>query len=513
MATITYPLDLEGNSPANKITRELQVLIPQNDTPYRFFIPTHAPFYLNNLEIWGKDEVGTDYKLKEGIDYHPTMRFIGATRSTGLYVFAGITIINIKANGPFYVTYQCLGDKYSADRNEVVRILAEHNLNPREIAWDQITNIQETFPPTQHQQDLDRMTGFRDLIDSVDRITNVIPQQPGPNNVIWKHILDLNDPHQTLRLIPAITDFATKTDVAKAILDHTLEENPHKQYLLKDDYVPGGGGEVDPAKVKEIVDAAIAAHVAETDPHAQYLTDAEAQATYLTEFQADQLYLKKVGSASETEEGIVKFASIGEHLTGTENRKAATPAGVKAVMDKHEAASDPHPQYFNVVRGDERYLTKANAETRFVTKDSLQADFPTRTEIEQTYLKKSDADVKYLTTAVGDQRYMTEEKAKQTFPTKTEVSTTYLSKADADALYGPNGTNKPIVPDATTSVKGITRYATALEARALSSGVVALTPSVLRIPVEDIVDEKMANIGLGDGTFSSPALRLFFSQY
>lgn len=517
MATVSYPLDLDGNAPSNLVQNELQVLIAQNDTPYRFFVPTFAPFYLTNLKIEGTSQTGTRVELKDGIDFYCSLIYKGATASTGKPVYGGITIVTRSVNGPFYMTYQTLGGKYAADRQFVVNTIAENNFNPRKIAWDQVTNIQETFPPSPHPQDLDTFTGLIDLIGAVGGVRDAILQTPGPDSIIWKHILDFDDPHKTMSKIPPLGDFATKEDVANAIINHVAQDDPHTQYLKKDDYEPGGGGgggEIDPAKVKQIVDKAIADHEAKQDPHPQYITRAEADANYLTEEKADDLYMKKgnLPPASEDEAGMVKFANIQEHLAGSIANKAATPAGVKAIMDKHLADLDPHPQYLTEAKAKDKFYTKEEADAKYVDKDKLETDFPTREELERDFLKKTDAEQKYLTPSAGDQRYLTKEKADQTYIPQTKLPD-LLTKAEAESLYGPNGTNAYRPPDASTTVKGIVRLATAQEAKDGLSNSIAVTPSGQKEAMKTYVDNALANSGANSGGLGDPALRLFFSIY
>lgn len=512
MATVSYPLDLDGNAPSNLVQRELQVLIAQNDTPYRFFVPTFAPLYLTNLKIEGTSQTGTIVELKDGIDFYCSLIYKGATASTGKPVYGGITVVNREINGPFYVTYQTLGGKYAANRQFVVDTIAENNFNPRKIAWDQVTNIQETFPPSPHPQDLDTFTGLIDLIGAVGGVRDAILQTPGPDSIIWKHILDFNDPHQTLKLIPSEGDFATKEDVANAIINHVAEKDPHKQYLLKDDYEPGGpGGGLTAAQAQAMIDASILDHTKEQDPHPQYMTRAEADANYLTEQQADDLYMKKgeLPPASEEDAGMVKFASVPEHIAGTESKKAATPAGVMAVMKAHIADEDPHKQYLNIPRGDARYLGKAEAETKYVTKDELTTDFPSREELERDYLTKQEAQQTYLTPAAGDQRYLTQATADSKYIPKTEQPN-LLTKAEAEALYGKDGTNAYKPPNSTTAVVGITRYATRSEHMAGLMNEAAVTPGFMKDAILAIVEAELANAGTSGGG-SDPGYRMFFA--
>jgi len=516
-APVTYPLDLTGNNPANLVKNELQVLSLPNDTPYRFFAPTFAPFYLtDNMSITGLDQTGVRIELKQGIDYYPSLIFQAATWSTGRLVYAGITIMNTKINGPFYMTYQCLGGKYSANRNFVMEQIAEYNYNPRTHSWDQITNIQEQFPPTDHPQDIDTFTGFRDLLDGVYSIRDVLGLRPGPNNIIWKHVLDLQDPHETLRLIPAIGDFATKKDVADAIINHVAQPDPHSQYLLKDDYVPGGGGgEVD-------CDKCIKKHTDEPDPHPQYLTKAEAAATYLTPAQAEATFLTEdqvkdlIGNggkpATDSTPGIIKIATPEEMKDKNNNSVAVTPKGVNDLIDEKLTGQDPLPQYLTEQKGNALYYPRSEADATFMKKGEIDAKFLTKTDADAKFLSKTEADQKYLTPQTADQRYMNQEKGDARYALKGDLGN-FLTKEQAESLYGPNGTNKPVIPDASMTVKGITRYATELETRNGTISTAAVTPNNLKVAAQEIVDTAVANIGIADTTFGSPALRLFYAIY
>lgn len=230
MAVVSYPIDYTGQAASNLVVNEPQVLTVINDDPFRYFVPNFAPFYVTNFKIVGKNATGADITLKYGIDYEFSMKYIGATRAIGQTVYGGITIINRQIQNMVYVTYQCLGGKYSADRNYVIQTIAENNYNPRMVAWDQVTSIQETFPPTPHAQDLDTFTGLRDLIDCINSLTAKVGTTPDPlKDVLYKHILDENDPHKTLRLVG--DTFATQAFVNNVMRNHIDNPDPHPQYF------------------------------------------------------------------------------------------------------------------------------------------------------------------------------------------------------------------------------------------------------------------------------------------
>ncbi len=229
MPAVSYPIDYTGTAASNLVIDEPQVLTVINSDPFRYIIPDFAPFYVNNFKITARTELGATYELTYGIDYQFSLKFIGATRGIGQVIYGAITIVNNDIQGTIYLTYQCLGGKYSADRNHVIQTIAEANYNPRMVAWDQVTSIQETFPPTPHSQPLDTFTGYRDLIDSLNQLTAKIAVTPNPlKDMLVQHVLDRNDPHKTLELISE--QAVTEQYVEDAIQAHVNAPNPHKQY-------------------------------------------------------------------------------------------------------------------------------------------------------------------------------------------------------------------------------------------------------------------------------------------
>ena len=94
MATVSFPYDPNGNSPANLVTNERQVLTQINGDAYRYLIPDFAPFYQTNFSASGFDAAGNAVTLKVGVDFQFSMRFIGATRANGSVINAAIKEAN-----------------------------------------------------------------------------------------------------------------------------------------------------------------------------------------------------------------------------------------------------------------------------------------------------------------------------------------------------------------------------------------------------------------------------------
>lgn len=179
-SAVTYPLDIEGNSPSNLVT-EIHTVTQLNLAMYRIIVPVHAPFYLTNFSLIHIGTGGAETPLTEGVDYAFCLPFEAASRSLQRLLYGGIAIINPNLSGTYRTTYQCLGDKWSANRDYVLQALAASTYNPRRVYWDQVTNVQDLFPPIRHTDDMESMAGFDDLVAAFDRMTLAMLSRPSPN--------------------------------------------------------------------------------------------------------------------------------------------------------------------------------------------------------------------------------------------------------------------------------------------------------------------------------------------
>lgn len=195
MSEVAYPVDLTGVAESNFIKDEVHTLTEINDATYRFIIPKFAPFYLNNFKLKYDDSNGTIIDLVEHVDYDLCLPYIGATRSIGQVVYGAVTIYNNYVNGVLKIDYQTVGGKWIADPNYVLKFLAEKAYNPRVVVWDIVTNVQETFPPTDHEHDFSQLKGQDELIAALYKVEEAILNPKGNTNVGLIHILNDDNPH------------------------------------------------------------------------------------------------------------------------------------------------------------------------------------------------------------------------------------------------------------------------------------------------------------------------------
>lgn len=174
MTTPIYPEDLTGLAASNLVTGEVHLLTELNDDAYRILIPTFAPFYLHNLLLEHVDEMGVVTPLLETMDYYPCLQYMAATRSTGIPVYGGLQMNNRLTNGSIRLRYQTVGGQWCADVNYVYNRLLESVYNWRTTWWDSITNVQQLFPPTQHEHPLPGVEGFQLLLEAVQGLEAAI---------------------------------------------------------------------------------------------------------------------------------------------------------------------------------------------------------------------------------------------------------------------------------------------------------------------------------------------------
>jgi hypothetical protein len=189
----SYPLDTTGFAPANLIANEPHVLTELNSATQRIIIPDFAPFHQDNFVLRHTDSNGVTRDLILDVDYYVCLPFIGASRSLGKMVYGGIAINTNLVQGIVSVTYQTLGGTWCADPTYVLERIAERVYNPKTTLWDVVTNIQQTFPPINHNQEADSFFGMKELIDKLSELAAAIAANSasgGGLSVIREQLLD-----------------------------------------------------------------------------------------------------------------------------------------------------------------------------------------------------------------------------------------------------------------------------------------------------------------------------------
>lgn len=173
MPTVTYPLDMSGNNPANLIEGELHTVSESHFKDYFFIVPEFAPFYVDNFSL-SISINGNITPLQEDIDYSFALQYVTGTRISGKAMYGAVTLHNLNLNGILLMNYQTIGGDQIADRLLVLTTLADKAYNPRTTIWDILTNVPNSLPPSPHYQDYDQFLGQEELVTKLGEIRDAI---------------------------------------------------------------------------------------------------------------------------------------------------------------------------------------------------------------------------------------------------------------------------------------------------------------------------------------------------
>lgn len=196
MATV-YPFDPTGTSSANRISNEQKVITAVNFRKYHYVIPDFAPFFKNNFQIKIQYEDGTVRDLVEGRDYYFSNQFIDASRACAKPVYGSISFLDTSLYGIMTISYNTVGGMWNLTPQEILRILAEEMRNPRITTWEQITYLPERFPVVDHEWDLVDMVGAKEVVASIDGVTQAIYASNAGG--LGAHINNLDNPHSVTK--------------------------------------------------------------------------------------------------------------------------------------------------------------------------------------------------------------------------------------------------------------------------------------------------------------------------
>ncbi len=191
---LAYPFDPTGELQSNKITGEQQILTAANFRDYHFVVPRWAPYFTTSLVVKHRAVDNTVRTLVEGIDYYCTHEFISASRACATPIAGSISFLNLELTGVILLEYQTLGGIWTQDEAKIAEILADRLHNPRITAWDEVVDMPISFPPIDHDWDLDDMVGQKEVLEALNAIEDVLRQTGDAG--LTAHLADFNNPHR-----------------------------------------------------------------------------------------------------------------------------------------------------------------------------------------------------------------------------------------------------------------------------------------------------------------------------
>ncbi len=196
-ATYQYPFDYTGAATTNKVVGEKHILTRNNYSDFHYIIPKFAPYFEHSLVMTFVGTDGTRRTLVEGIDWYCTHKFKEASLSTAHPIYGSVTFLNNNLAGVVTIGYQTLGGKWTIDTKAIQDILAADIQNPRTTYWEEIVNLPERFPVTNHDFNIIDFTGMSDVRDSLTKIEQAIRTSKGTVGV--DHVDRRDNPHDVTK--------------------------------------------------------------------------------------------------------------------------------------------------------------------------------------------------------------------------------------------------------------------------------------------------------------------------
>lgn len=207
-----------------------------------------------------------------------------------------------------------------------------------------------------------------------------------------------------------------------------------------------------------------------------------------------------IGAGSETSAGILELATSAETITGTDNTRAVTPAGVKAVIDNLVAAApgalDTLDELAQALGDDANFATTVT--NALATKAPTASPTLTGTPAAPTAITGTNTTQIATTAFVNSQIASTVPAASETAAGKVELATAAETATGTDNTRAVHPAGLAALVSSETA-KGIVELATAAETTTGTDNTRAVHPAGLKVELD-----KKAN--LTGGTFTGAIL-------
>lgn len=170
----TFVLDQTGKDPRNLVQKERRTITAANRPKYNCIIPHAAPFYARSLTI---RHVPSNTVLTEGVHYAFGYKFEKAMVAVkdAQPIYSAIMLFDRGIVGDFEISYQTLGGRYTLNAVKITEILANALENPRVVDWEQVVGVPISFPPYNHQHDLETdLTAAPELKAAIKEVADAI---------------------------------------------------------------------------------------------------------------------------------------------------------------------------------------------------------------------------------------------------------------------------------------------------------------------------------------------------
>lgn len=246
---IRYPLDSTGASANNWVQGEIHALPART---VRVLAPTYGAFFTTSMVV---TDLANNQVLTRNTQWYAAELYEVPSAKYGAEICAIVVITDTSVSPNVSVSYQALGGEYSTSADAVINQINTLLDDNRPVAWGDIINKPEEYPPSHHLHDIGDVYGFEYLVHAIDRLRAAVELGDDFNhdtiyqyiddkyasiqagitantNAINAHVSDRNNPHQTTAAqVGAYT--TAQTDAAVGAVNTTLQNhladhsNPH----------------------------------------------------------------------------------------------------------------------------------------------------------------------------------------------------------------------------------------------------------------------------------------------
>lgn len=179
-----YPLDPTGLSPDNLVQGDIKTML---NRPIRAVAPTYGAFFVESLKI---RDMATQQWLTDQ-QFYAAELFQFPTERYGKAICGIVVITDPTVSSQIELDYQCLGGEYSTNSDAIVQMIENLELDNRPVAWGNLINKPDAFPPVLHYHDAGDIYGFEYVVHALDRIRGaILLGDDASHDAIYRYIDD-----------------------------------------------------------------------------------------------------------------------------------------------------------------------------------------------------------------------------------------------------------------------------------------------------------------------------------
>jgi len=221
MDSIYFPLDRSGKAPSNKVANEPHVLV---NRPVRIAVPDYGAFFVASLIVKDADTG----KTLTSQQYRAGEMLAEETKKYGRRICTIVLITDPAVSNNITITYQAMGRWDSYSKKKLIEALTQLGSGEENVRWEDIIDKPERFNPAPHLHHVSEVYGTEYLEDAIHRMQSASSVGEDAARLQVTGVI------QNLRSTSATH---IKEGVDALMAGHIANADPHPQFAKKSDLV------------------------------------------------------------------------------------------------------------------------------------------------------------------------------------------------------------------------------------------------------------------------------------